>query len=296
MQAEITAVKHRDNRWLYYSLATIVLWGIWGAATELPARNGFPASLGYVVWALTTIPCALVALWLIKWEMNFSLKAVTYGMLIGLTGAGGQVMLFQALRTGPAYLVFPIISLSPVLTVVLAYMFLRERASLANRIGIILAIISIPLVIYQPPDQSATGVSTWFLLSLAIFAMWGIQAYLMRFANGFMKAETIFFYMMISGLVFIPVELLATDFKASINWGYSGLGIAIWSQMLNSIGALCIVYAFRYGKAILVSPMTNAGGPGLTILISLVMALTLPHYFVISGIVLTIAAVVLLAL
>lgn len=295
MQTEATAIKQRDNRWLYYSISTIVLWGVWGAFTELPARNGFPASLGYVVWALTTIPCALVALRLIKWEMDFSLKAVTYGMLIGLTGAGGQVLLFQALRTGPAYLVFPIISLSPVLTVFLAFVFLRERASLANRIGIILAIISIPLVIYQPPDQSATGVSTWFLLSLAIFAMWGIQAYLMRFANGFMRAETIFFYMMVSGLVFIPVELLATDFSAPINWGYPGLGIAIWSQMLNSVGALCIVYAFRYGKAILVSPMTNAGGPGLTILISLIMAMALPHYFVISGIALTIAAVVLLA-
>jgi len=38
------------------------------------------------------------------------------------------LLLFQALRFGPAYLVFPIISLYPVVTVLLAYTFLKERA------------------------------------------------------------------------------------------------------------------------------------------------------------------------
>ena len=301
MQTETTPIINSDKRWLFYALATVVLWGIWGAATEFIDKNGFPESLGYVVWAITTIPCALVALGLIKWQLDCSLKAITYGMLIGLTGAGGQVLLFKALCSGPAYLVFPIISLSPVLTVLLAYFFLRERASLVNQIGIALAIVSIPLVAYQPPGGAAIGAYSWLLMSLVIFAAWGLQGYLMRFANGFMKAESIFFYMMVSALVFVPVELLATDFTKAINWGYSGVGIAIWSQMLNSIGALFIVYAFRYGKAIIVSPLTNAGAPGLTILISLCLAMAMTHVFAVSGIVLagivlTLVAAVLLAL
>jgi hypothetical protein len=29
-------------------------------------------------------------------------------------------------------------------------------------------------------------------------------------------------------------------------------------QLLNTIGALLLVYAFRYGKAIVVSPLVNA--------------------------------------
>ena len=34
--------------------------------------------------------------------------------------------------------------------------------------------------------------------------------------------------------------------------------------MLNAIGALTLVFAFRYGKAIIVSPLINAGAPLLT--------------------------------
>ena len=40
-------------------------------------------------------------------------------------------------------------------------------------------------------------------------------------------------------------------------------------QILNAVGALMIVYAFRYGKAIIVSPLTNAVAPVITIIISL---------------------------
>ena len=40
--------------------------------------------------------------------------------------------------------------------------------------------------------------------------------------------------------------------------------------MLNAIGALTLVYAFRYGKAIIVSPLINAGAPLVTAVISLV--------------------------
>ena len=115
--------------WLIYAIVTTVFWGIWGALIELPQKAGFPATLGYVVWALTMIPPALVALKIINWKLEYDKKSILLGCLIGFTGAGGQLILFQALKTGPAYLVFPIISLSPVITIILAYFFLRERAN-----------------------------------------------------------------------------------------------------------------------------------------------------------------------
>jgi uncharacterized membrane protein len=46
--------------------------------------------------------------------------AAFYGLIIGLTGAGGQPVLFQALTIGPAYLIFPIVALSPAITVLMA--------------------------------------------------------------------------------------------------------------------------------------------------------------------------------
>lgn len=282
--------------WLIYAILTTVFWGIWGALIEIPEKAGFPATLGYVVWALTMIPPALVALRIINWKLDHDKRSVFLGCLIGFTGAGGQIVLFQALRLGPAYLVFPFISLSPVITIILAYLFLKERASKRGWVGIAIALLAIPLLSYQSSDSGSTGSYLWIILSLVVFLAWGLQAFIMRFANNTMKAESIFFYMMITGLLLTPVALLMTDFSAPINWGLSGPYAAAGIQLLNSIGALMIVYAFRYGKAIIVSPLTNAVAPVLTIVISLSLYKVIPHPIILTGMALALVSIFLLAI
>jgi uncharacterized membrane protein len=138
------------RKWLFYAMITTVFWGIWGALIEIPEKNGFPATLGYVVWAFTMIIPSVIALKTINWKFEFDLKSIIYGSLIGFLGAGGQLILFtNALTRGPAYLIFPIISLSPVVTILLSYIFLKERASKKGWGGIMLALIAIPLLSYQ---------------------------------------------------------------------------------------------------------------------------------------------------
>ena len=87
-----------------------------------------------------------------------------------------------------------------------------------------------------------------------------------------------------------------TDFNQEINWGLSGPYLTAVIQILNSIGALMLVYAFRYGKAIVVSPLVNAVAPIITVVISLVLYQVIPHVVIISGIVLAIVSVFLLAI
>ena len=282
--------------WLLYAIITTLFWGVWGALIEIPEKAGFPATLGYVVWALTMIPPALVALKIINWKLEADKKSIFLGCLIGFTGAGGQLVLFQALRTGPAYLVFPFISLSPVITIVLSYVFLKERASRKGWIGIVLALVAIIFLSYQPPNDVNSSGFLWIILALVVFFAWGIQAYIMRFANQTMKAESIFFYMMLTGLILIPIALLMTDFSQEINWGFKGPYLAAMIQILNSIGALMIVYAFRYGKAIIVSPMTNAVAPVITIIISLIIYQVIPHPIIITGMILALISIFLMAI
>jgi len=281
--------------WLIYAIVTTTFWGVWGALIELPKKAGFPATLGYAVWALTMIPPALVALKIINWKLEHDKKSILLGCIIGFTGAGGQLVLFQALRTGPAYLVFPFISLSPVITIILSYIFLKERASKKGWIGIVFAIVAIILLSYQPPNDANSSGYLWIILSLIVFLAWGLQAYVMRFANQTMKAESIFFYMTITGLLLIPFALIMTDFSQNINWGFKGPYLTAIIQILNAIGALTIVYAFRYGKAIIVSPMTNAVAPVITIIISLLIYQVIPHPLIITGMVIALISIFLMA-
>ena len=282
--------------WLIYAIITTTFWGVWGALIEIPEKAGFPATLGYSVWALTMIPPALIVLGLVKWKLEYDGRSILLGSIIGFLGAGGQLILFQALRSGPAYLVFRFISLSPVITIVLSYFFLKERASIRGWIGIGLALLAIPLLSYQDPGDTVARGYIWIILSLLVFLAWGLQAYVMKFANQTMKAESIFFYMMITGLLLIPFAIWMTDFNQEINWGFTGPWLTAMIQILNAIGALCLVFAFRYGKAMIVSPLTNAIAPVITIVISLVIYMVIPHPLIITGMIMALISIFLMAI
>jgi len=286
----------RIRPWLIFAIITTAFWGSWGALIELPEKAGFPATLGYSVWALTMIPPALVALRIINWKLEYDRRSIFLGFVIGLTGAGGQLILFQALRIGPAYLVFPIISLSPVVTILLSFWLLHERASTRGWIGIVLALIAIPLLSYQPPTNSTSSGLFWLLPALLVFLAWGFQAYVMKFANETMKAESIFFYMMVTGILLVPFALWMTDFSQSINWGFKGPYLAAMIQILNAVGALTLVYAFRFGKAMIVSPLTNAVAPVITVIISLAIYQVFPHPVILTGMVFALSSIFLMAL
>lgn len=286
----------KSKIWLIFALVTTIFWGVWGAFIEITEQAGFPATLGYVVWSLTMIPPALIALKLVNWEIEYDKRSILLGAAIGFLGAGGQLILFHGVSIGPAYIIFPIIALSPVITVLLSILILKEKTNTKGWIGIVLALIAIPLLSYQPPDNTAVEGYWWLVLALGVFFAWGVQGFFMKFANETMSAESIFFYMALTGILLSPIAIIMTDFSQEINWGFKGPYLAFLIQILNSIGALCLVFAYRYGKAIVVSPLTNAIAPVITIIISLVLYSVFPHTVTLVGMIVAIVATFLLAI
>jgi drug/metabolite transporter (DMT)-like permease len=281
---------------LSFALVTTAFWGVWGAFAGRPAENGFPDTLVYVVWAFTMIPPALYALRHVGWRLERDRRSMLLGAVIGFTGAGGQMLLFHALRSGPSYLIFPLIALSPVVTIALSVAWLKERVSWLGALGIAVALVSLPLFDYEPGEKASGFGVAWFLYALIILLAWGVQAFFMKLANRSMSAEGIFVYMTVTGLTLIPVALYMTDFSTPINHGLSGPGLAAITQILNAVGALTIVYAFRYGKAIVVSPLTNAGAPLITALIALALLHIMPQGLKLAGMAFACVAAALLAI
>jgi len=292
-----------------YALVTTGFWGVWGAFAEFPTRHGFPDTLVYVVWALTMIPPALYAMQRTGWRVLRDPKSLLLGSLIGFTGAGGQMLLFHAVHTGPAYLIFPIIALSPVITIALSMLFLKERVTKVGALGVALALIALPLFNYSPGGEAdavytgavSGGASslqhvTWFVYAVIILLAWGVQAYFMKLANGTMDAENIFLYMALTGLALIPVALWMTDFGVPIEYGWHGPGLAAVTQILNAVGALTLVYAFRYGRALVVAPLANAGAPMITAIVSMVVLSVMPSAITVAAIALAFLAAALLAI
>jgi drug/metabolite transporter (DMT)-like permease len=288
-----TSVTPNSRAWLFNAMTTVVLWGIWGAFSGLSPQHGFPETLVYCVWALTMIPPALVVLAQAKWKLDVNPRAVAYGVAVGALGAGGQMVLFYAVTRGPAYLIFPVISLSPVLTIILSFLLMGERTGRLGALGIVLALLALPTFDFAPGGDAAGG--SWLWMALIVMACWGLQAYFMKSANRIMSGESIFFYMTVTGLALVPVALWLTDFSRPINLGLDGPLLAAGIQVLNAIGALTLVFAFRYGKAIIVAPLTNAGAPLATAIISLVALGVMPGSIKLVGIVLALTASLMLA-
>ena len=281
--------------WLLNAFTTVALWGVWGAFSGLSPQRGFPETLVYCVWALTMIPPALIVLAMAGWRLDTDRRAVLHGLAVGLLGAGGQMVLFYAVARGPAYLIFPVISLSPVITIALSFLLLGERTGRLGVVGIALALVALPLFDFSPAGGVGRA-SAWLLPAFVVMACWGVQAYFMKAANALMSAESIFFYMMLTGLMLIPVAWAMTPAAQPVNWGWDGPGLAAAIQMLNAIGALTLVFAFRYGKAIVVAPLTNAGAPLATAVISLALLGVMPGPLKLLGIALAAVAALLLAL
>ena len=291
----IAAAAPSSRAWLVNALVTVVLWGVWGAFSGLSVQRGFPETLVYCVWALTMIPPALVVLAQTGWRLDRSPRAIGYGLAIGLLGAGGQMVLFYAVARGPAYLIFPIISLSPIVTIALSFVLMRERTGRLGAIGILLALLALPTFDFAPGSGGGAS-AAWLVPALVVMLCWGVQAYFMKAANHIMSAESIFVYMMLAGLMLVPVAWAMTDFGKPINWGLDGPGLAALIQVLNAIGALTLVFAFRYGKAIIVAPLANAGAPLATALLSLVILGVVPGPLKTVGILLALVASMLLAI
>lgn len=278
----------KNKLWLVFILITIATWGVWGALSDhLMQQYGIPDTVVYILWALTMIPCAIVALVINKGKFLHDGKAALLGCTVGLLGAGGQLVLFKALTLGPSYIIFPFISMSPVIVIALAAIFLKEKANKWQIAGIAVALVAILLLSIQTGggDSPVSG-WLWIVLAILVLFAWGIQGFFMKFANNSMDAESIFVWMAISGLVLIPVAYYmngdAAAFFAStdaVGKSFGCFGI----QILNAIGALTLVYAYRHGKAVVVSPMEGLS-PMVTVLLSLIIWQAIPTPMQIGGI------------
>lgn len=273
----VTASPPSTRSWIPFAALLVLFWGVWGAFSNAPnSLYGFPNGMIYTIWAVTMLVPAVVALSRERFDRRP--VAALWGLLAGLTGAGGQLALFQALAIGPAYLIFPIVSLSPAVTVLMALALLRERLGRLAIVGLLLAMLAIVLFSLQSGDSNGSR-GPWLLLAVAVCVAWGAQAYFMRKASTVgVNDATTFGWMTISALLLIPFGLwLAAGFTLGSTWKAPALTAG--TQLLNAVGALFLVMALTRGKASIVAPTTNALSPILTVVLSLVVYRTLPTVY-----------------
>jgi drug/metabolite transporter (DMT)-like permease len=127
--------------WMAYALLTLLLFGM-SCITQKFTTRYISDELSTIFFAIGLVPLALV-IWLAgapPW--NLRVKDWTLGIAVGLLMAIGTLALFAALRRGKASIVTPMTALYPLITVILAVLFLNEHLDLTKIAAIAVALIA----------------------------------------------------------------------------------------------------------------------------------------------------------
>jgi uncharacterized membrane protein len=131
----------RLTPWILYSLAAMICAGVFTATQKL-STNHISAEMSYLAWCAAF---GVIALWIVATRpLNWNMPAamVCSALAAGALNGFGVIASFAAYRReGKASIVAPLTATpQPLVTVLLALLFLGERVGLSEGCGILLAI------------------------------------------------------------------------------------------------------------------------------------------------------------
>jgi bacterial/archaeal transporter family protein len=137
--------------WLFYSLLVVVLWGIVGLFQKLGTNRVSANSL--LIWLMVGYVLLLPWLFLTTRLSELTPRDAIIGTLAGITNGLGAWYLFASLESGAkASVAIPLTALNPLLTILLAVIFLSERLTGLQWFGISLAIIAGTMISYETSE------------------------------------------------------------------------------------------------------------------------------------------------
>ena len=197
------------------------------------------------------------------------------GLLAGALDAAGWVFYFESLLGGPVSIVGTVSAAYPVVTAVLARIFLAEHLSSIQYMGVILVIAGCIGIAYEPSGQNRDkpaptekakrrffGMPVWFIQALLADFCWGsgatMQDYFFMLPNAGEVASdyNLMLYVMLSGVfVFGGYGWIRDEQK-----GYPAREVAHATVPVGmfAIGDLATIVAYGVGTATLVTTLSGA--------------------------------------
>lgn len=131
--------------WVLPALFALFNFGLWGLFTKLAVLS-IDAKSALIYQALGVLAVSLVMLTTLNFKPMVDLKGIGYSVLTGIAYGIGCLFYFIAASRGKIINVVTLTALYPLVTIVLAFLFLKESVELKHAVGILLAIAAILLM------------------------------------------------------------------------------------------------------------------------------------------------------
>jgi len=140
--------------WMVYASFAIVLWGVNGLFMKLGTNRVSARSM--VIWVTAGFVILLPFIWISTTLSGLSARVIFVGLIAGTVNGLGNWAVFACLEKGAkASVAIPLTALYPLCTVALATLFLRERPTALQWLGIALAVAGGALLSYEPAPAAS---------------------------------------------------------------------------------------------------------------------------------------------
>ncbi len=132
---------------LLWSMPAILGWGMYGIFAKLgTARIGLQAILWYQI-AMSVAVVLFLTVMRNFLPLNLDGRGVLFGVATGLSNFVAVVSLFTLIqRNFPVNIVYPLTALYPLVTVLVAVLFMGEPMTIVKGIGVVMAVAAIALL------------------------------------------------------------------------------------------------------------------------------------------------------
>ena len=263
-------------RWLPYAITAAVCWGIWGVLAKGPSRE-LSGSMTQVLFTFALIPSAIIAARSKQVRVGTNkLRGIFWGVVSGLFAGIGDLCFYLALQSGAdTAIAIPLISLYPLVTLTIAFLWFKERLNLVQGAGIVVAVAAITLLsggaenLGQPLELlRRLSLTPWMLYALGAMVFAGIFTATQKLSTNHISAE-MSYLAWCAAFIPIAVGIVLTQ---PLNWNMPAIlvGSALAAGMLNGFGVIAAFAAYRQGgQAAIVAPLTAALQPIVTVLLAL---------------------------
>jgi len=139
------------HTWFWLSAVSMVFFGITGVTQKL-GTNNISFELSFVWFCIAMITVSVVTALLVPLNWHLSTSIIVWAALGGLLNGLGVLTSFAAFaKGGKASIVTPIINLFPLVTVAGAWMFLDEKLTGTQMLGIGFALVAIVFLSQETP-------------------------------------------------------------------------------------------------------------------------------------------------
>lgn len=265
--------------WFFATIAGAFVFGTGGffmrlAALKAPRSNIITLFGLYIAGTL-----CFVLLAAIQGTITFAPQVVIGGIIIGLGSVIGNYLWMAAFDKGPTSLSSAVINTNTILVIIMSVVIFGEQLRLQEIAGIILILVSLSFITYDPNETLRVKNNIWYVLMGAAIIMFFMRNGGLKITDEMGFNNTIVLaYGYAVGILWFAVGLRRNPTIWQVGSPRPALKYGMFAGVCSFGGMQLYSYALAHGPASIVAPIFSMNGLVFAALTIILLGERLSHY------------------